>query len=221
MDEVVPHRAGEHRQVFDPKRGRAEDRLVLVDVGNDGVDLRAVVTEPPEGPGYGLVDDRHRPAADQLLGLDQTQVGLDAGGVTIHQQADGVVADEAVGDVGDVVGHRQVVGQFLAHRARRLPPGRRRTTTGARARHRRCAGTARLPTGGKLDPAVRSISSTRRSRSSTGASRSTIARVTGMQSRRPVCRAGPDSMAPSAGPTLTPAFFRSPMNPMSSRHLRR
>ena len=36
-----------------------------------------------------MVDDRHRPAADQLLHLDQAEIRLDAGGVAVEQQADG------------------------------------------------------------------------------------------------------------------------------------
>src|SRR6185295_9718694 len=53
-------------------------------------------------------DDLHRTATDELLELDQRQVGLDAGGVAVHHQADGVVADETVRHVRDVVGHGQV-----------------------------------------------------------------------------------------------------------------
>ena len=68
---------------------RADDRLVLVDVGDDVVDLAGGVAQPGQRPRHGLVDDRHGAPADQLLDLDQTQVGLDAGGVAVHQQADG------------------------------------------------------------------------------------------------------------------------------------
>ncbi len=63
--------------------------LVLVDVGDDLVDLRRGVAELAEGPGHRLVDDRHGAPAHQLLRLDQPEVGLDAGGVAVHQQADG------------------------------------------------------------------------------------------------------------------------------------
>ena len=35
-----------------------------------------------------LVDDRHRAAADQLFRLDQPEVRLDSGRVTVHQQGD-------------------------------------------------------------------------------------------------------------------------------------
>ena len=67
---------------------RADDRLVLVDVGDDLRRLRGRVPELPQRPRHRLVDDRHRAAAHQLLQLDETEVGLDAGGVTIHHEAD-------------------------------------------------------------------------------------------------------------------------------------
>ncbi len=47
------------------------------------------VAQLGQRPGHRLVDDRHRAAAHQLLGLDQPEVGLDAGGVAVHEQADG------------------------------------------------------------------------------------------------------------------------------------
>jgi hypothetical protein len=67
-----------------------------------------MITEAAQSAGHGLVHDLHRAAADQLLELHQRQVGLDAGGVAVHHQADGVVADEAVRHVRDVVGYGQV-----------------------------------------------------------------------------------------------------------------
>ena len=88
VDGVVAHRAGEHGQVLGRQVRRADDRLVLVDVGDDLVDLIRAVAELAQGPRHGLVDDRHRSAADQLLGLDQTEVRLDPGGVAVHEQAD-------------------------------------------------------------------------------------------------------------------------------------
>ena len=47
-----------------------------------------VVAEPAQRPRDRLVDDRHRAAADQLLHLDEAEVGLDAGRVAVHHQAD-------------------------------------------------------------------------------------------------------------------------------------
>ena len=47
------------------------------------------VAEPTELARHRLVDDGHRTAADQLLGLDQTEVGVDAGGVGVEHEADG------------------------------------------------------------------------------------------------------------------------------------
>src|SRR5438270_719544 len=55
----------------------------------EGVGLRVGVAELEEGGGHGLVDDLDHAAADQLLVLDQGEVGLDAGGVAIHHEADG------------------------------------------------------------------------------------------------------------------------------------
>ena len=93
----------EHRQVLVLESGRADDRRVLVDVRLDLLDLRLRVAERLERSRHGAVDDRHVSAADQLLELDQREVGLDARGVAVHQERDRVVADEAIGDVCDVV----------------------------------------------------------------------------------------------------------------------
>ena len=82
-------RAVEHRQVRFLQRRRAFDRLVLVDVVDDRVDLRRRVAELLERHRHGLVDDLHQPAADQLLVLDQRDVRLDAGGIAVHHEADG------------------------------------------------------------------------------------------------------------------------------------
>ena len=65
---------------------RADDRLLGVYVGDDGGDLRVVVAEVAKRPGDRLVDDRHRPAADKLLRLDETEIGLDAGRVTVEHE---------------------------------------------------------------------------------------------------------------------------------------
>ncbi|CAB4635975.1 unannotated protein [freshwater metagenome] len=89
MDGVVAHRAGEHWNVFGLDVWRTKDRHVLVDVGNDFFDLRIGVTELGEGTRNRLVDDRHGAAANKLLHLDQTKVGLNTGGVAIHHEADG------------------------------------------------------------------------------------------------------------------------------------
>ena len=82
-------RAIEHRQVRVLQPRRAFDRLVLVDVVDDRVDLRRRVAELPERHRHGLVDDLHQPAADELLVLHERDVGLDAGRVAVHHEADG------------------------------------------------------------------------------------------------------------------------------------
>jgi hypothetical protein len=40
-------------------------------------------------PRDGVVDDLDHAAADELLVLDEGEVGLDAGGVAVHHEADG------------------------------------------------------------------------------------------------------------------------------------
>ena len=67
--------------------GRADDRAVLVDVGDDLLDLLVAVAERLQRERDGAVDDRHLAAADQLLELDEREVGLDAGRVAVHQEA--------------------------------------------------------------------------------------------------------------------------------------
>ena len=75
----------------------------------------------------GLVDDGHRAAADQLLHLHQTEVGLDAGGVAVHHQADGA-------------GGRQHAGLAVAHAVLLAVDDGRRPTPRGRPR-RSSAGT--------------------------------------------------------------------------------
>jgi len=79
--------------------------------GDDGLDLVALVAEPFEGGGYRLVDDLEETAAGELLELDQGEVGLDAGGVAVHDQADGPGRREHGGlGVAIAVGRAQVEG---------------------------------------------------------------------------------------------------------------
>ena len=68
---------------------RAFDGLVLVDVPDDFLDLGGRVAELREGHRHGVVDDLHQPAADELLVLHERDVGLDAGRVAVHHEADG------------------------------------------------------------------------------------------------------------------------------------
>ena len=66
----------------------AFDRVVLVDVLHDLVDLLLLVSQALEGGGNGLIDDLQHAAPDQLLVLDQGDVGLDPRGVAIHHESD-------------------------------------------------------------------------------------------------------------------------------------
>ena len=57
-------------------------------IANDVVDLRLGISQVFKRRRDRLIDDPEIPAAGQLLELDQGKVGLDAGGVAIHDQAD-------------------------------------------------------------------------------------------------------------------------------------
>ena len=78
----------EHRQVLRGQLGRADDRRVLVDVRLDLLDLLVGVAQRPQRHRDRAVDDRHLPAADELLELHEREVGLDAGGVAVHEERD-------------------------------------------------------------------------------------------------------------------------------------
>ena len=113
-DRALAHRAVEHLVVLGPQPGGVHHVAVLGDVLGDRLDLLVRVAEVLQRARHGLVDDLHGAAADQLLELDQGQVGLDAGGVAVHHEADGVVAHHAIRDVGDVLRHGQVIGRLDA-----------------------------------------------------------------------------------------------------------
>ena len=66
--------------------------------------------------GDGVVDDLDHAAADELLVLDEGEVGLDAGGVAVHHEADGAGGGED-GDLGVAVA-------VLARRGRARRPRR-------------------------------------------------------------------------------------------------
>src|SRR3546814_19560567 len=57
VDGVVTHGAGEHGQVLRVEIGAADERLVLVDVGDDGVDLGGRVAELGERQRERSVDE--------------------------------------------------------------------------------------------------------------------------------------------------------------------
>ena len=65
-----------------------------VDVADDGVGLVAGVAELEERGGHGVVHDLDHAAADQLLVLHEREIGLDAGGVAVHHEADGAGGSE-------------------------------------------------------------------------------------------------------------------------------
>ena len=82
-------RAVKHRQVLGPQAWRTLDGVVLADEVNDALGGRLVVTQPRQRLGDTLVGDLEHAATDETLVLHQRDVGLDAGGVTVHHEADG------------------------------------------------------------------------------------------------------------------------------------
>ena len=90
--------------------GRAFDGAGGVDVADDGVGLLVRVRELEQRRGDGLVDDFDHAAADQLFVFHQSQIGLDAGGVAIHHEADGAGGRED-GDLGVAVAELFAVGE--------------------------------------------------------------------------------------------------------------
>ena len=81
--------AVEDGEVLGLDAGGAFDGAGGVDVVDDGLDLGVLVAELEERAGDGVVDDLDHAAADELLVLDEGEVGLDAGGVAVHHEADG------------------------------------------------------------------------------------------------------------------------------------
>src|SRR5690349_18437487 len=96
-DRALAHGAVEDLVVFGSQAGGVDHVAVLGDVLGDRLDLLVRVAEVLQRPRHGLVDDLHGAAADQLLELDQGQVGLDAGGVAVHHQPDGPGRREQAG----------------------------------------------------------------------------------------------------------------------------
>ena len=86
---VVAHGACKHRYVVRLKVWCTDDRLVLIDVGNDVVDLLSAVTKAAKCTRDCLVDDAHGAATDHLLELHETEVWLNTSGVAVHHEADG------------------------------------------------------------------------------------------------------------------------------------
>jgi hypothetical protein len=94
--------------------GRALERAVADRVADDRVDLALGVAERLERLGHHAVDDLEVAAAGQLLELHQREVGLDAGRVAIHDQADRAGRR-------DHGGLRVAVAVVLAERQRLVP----------------------------------------------------------------------------------------------------
>ena len=106
-------------QRFMVDRRRAGERAEADRIVDDGLDLLPAIAERPQRVRDRLVDDLEIAAAGQLLELHQREIGLDAGGVAIHDQADraggrdhrrlGIAIAVALAEL-----HRQVPGRHGA-----------------------------------------------------------------------------------------------------------
>ena len=81
-------RTVKHRQVLVLEPRGTFDRVVLVDERQDRLDRRTVVTERTKRQRHRLVDDLEHAAAGELLVFHKRDVGLDTGGVAVHQERD-------------------------------------------------------------------------------------------------------------------------------------
>ena len=91
MDGARPLRrleaAVEDGEMFFFEAGSSFDGAGRIDVADDIRRLLAGVAELEERCRDGIVNDFDHAAADQLLVFHQCQIGLDAGGVAIHHEA--------------------------------------------------------------------------------------------------------------------------------------
>ena len=93
---------------------RMRERRAADRIGDDVADLLLVVAERAQGLGHGAVDDLEIAPARELLELDEREIGLDAGRVAIHDEADGAGRR----DDGDL---RVAIAVRLAERQRVTP----------------------------------------------------------------------------------------------------
>ena len=117
--------------------GRLVHVAMTHSIGLDLGDLVFRITQRAQGGGDGAVDDLEVAATGELLELDQREVRLDAGGVAIHDQADGAGRRD----------HRRLgvaVAMLLAELQRLVPGGGR---VGDRGRRSRAVAMDRAATG--------------------------------------------------------------------------
>src|SRR6185437_3240767 len=69
------------------ERRRVVESRMADGVARDRLDLLGGIAEGLQGFGHGAVDDAEIAAARELLELDEGEIGLDAGGVAIHDEA--------------------------------------------------------------------------------------------------------------------------------------
>ena len=126
--------------------GRLRQAAVTDGIDLDLGDVGFAIAERAERLGHRAVDDLPVAAAGELLELHHGEVGLDAGGVAIHDQADGAGRR-------DHGGLRVAVAVLFAERQRLVPGGlgvRDQILVGARAVVERDGGLRHLLVAGAL-----------------------------------------------------------------------
>ena len=79
----------EDGEIVLPEVGGTLDGVLLVDVGHDVGDRLRAIAELAERRGHGPIDHLEKPPAHQFLVLDQGDVRLHPGGVTVEHEGDG------------------------------------------------------------------------------------------------------------------------------------
>src|SRR5437660_3225409 len=103
-------------QVLSPQTVCTFNRARLLDVGENGSDILRRVAETCEGRLDRVVRDLNHPSANQFLEFHQGKIGFDAGGVTVHHEAD-CAGGRQNGDL------RIAIPKTLPQRQRLVPNG--------------------------------------------------------------------------------------------------
>ena len=67
---------------------RINDALIGVDIRDDPIHNRTLISKVRQGSGHRLIDDDHVASTHQLLELDKTQIWFDTRCIAVHHQTD-------------------------------------------------------------------------------------------------------------------------------------
>ena len=112
----------ENRQMFRLQGGRAFNGACGVDMADDRFHLIGRVAELDQRLRHSLVHDLDHAAADQLFVFDEGEIRLDAGGVTIHHEANSAGGRDDRNLAIAVATFFACLESFFPYRARALEP---------------------------------------------------------------------------------------------------